>query len=190
MNLKKNIRYVLGKASQVKITGSVDNTKEGDYRVTYSWRGRKKTVTVKVREYEAASIGDENSYTVDLGGAVTADDFVKKVKDASEVSLKILNAKNGIKAGEYSISVEAKDIYGNKTTGKSKLILEEDKTPPEISGAEDTEILQGKTMDFSSGVTVKDNADPDPSLSVDSTSRPEYTRNICGNLCRKRPFGE
>ena len=56
-----------------------------------------------------------------------------------------------------------------KTTGKSKLILEEDKTPPEISGAEDTEILQGKTMDFSSGVTVKDNADPDPSLSVDST---------------------
>lgn len=53
------------------------------------------------------------------------------------------------KAGEYSISVEAKDIYGNKTTGKSKLILlEEDKTPPEISGAEDTEILQGKTMIF------------------------------------------
>ena len=127
----------------------------------------------------------KNSYTVDLGGAVTADDFVKKVKDASEVSLKILNAKKWDKAGEYSISVEAKDIYGNKTTGKSKLILEEDKTPPEISGAEDTEILQGKTMDFSSGVTVKDNADPDPSL-----SRPEYTRNICGNLCRKRPFGE
>ena len=31
--------------------------------------------------------------------------------------------------------MEAKDIYGNKTTGKSKLILEEDKTPPEISGA-------------------------------------------------------
>ena len=28
---------------------------------------------------------------------MTADDFVKKVKDASEVSLKILNAKNGIK---------------------------------------------------------------------------------------------
>ena len=85
------------------------------------------------------------------------------------MSLKILNAKKWDKAGEYSISVEAKDIYGNKTTGKSKLILEEDKTPPEISGAEDTEILQGKTMDFSSGVTVKDNADPDPSLSVDST---------------------
>lgn len=43
VNLKKNIRYVFaGKASQVKITGSVDNTKEGDYRVTYSWRGRKR----------------------------------------------------------------------------------------------------------------------------------------------------
>lgn len=170
VNLKKNIRYVFaGKASQVKITGSVDNTKEGDYRVTYSWRGRKKTVTVKVRDTKPPVLETKNSYTVDLGGAVTADDFVKKVKDASEVSLKILNAKKWDKAGEYSISVEAKDIYGNKTTGKSKLILEEDKTPPEISGAEDTEILQGKTMDFSSGVTVKDNADPDPSLSVDST---------------------
>ena len=170
VNLKKNIRYVFaGKASQVKITGSVDNTKEGDYRVTYSWRGRKKTVTVKVRDTKPPVLEMKNSYTVDLGGAVTADDFVKKVKDASEVSLKILNAKKWDKAGEYSISVEAKDIYGNKTTGKSKLILEEDKTPPEISGAEDTEILQGKTMDFSSGVTVKDNADPDPSLSVDST---------------------
>lgn len=170
VNLKGNIRYVFaGKVSQVKITGSVDNTKEGDYRVTYSWRGRKKTVTVKVRDTKPPVLEMKNSYTVDLGGAVTADDFVKKVKDASEVSLKILNAKKWDKAGEYSISVEAKDIYGNKTTGKSKLILEEDKTPPEISGAEDTEILQGKTMDFSSGVTVKDNADPDPSLSVDST---------------------
>ncbi len=170
VNLKGNIRYVFaGKVSQVKITGSVDNTKEGDYQVTYSWKGRKKTVTVKVRDTKPPVLEMKNSYTVDLGGAVTADDFVKKVKDASEVSLKILNAKKWDKAGEYSISVEAKDIYGNKTTGKSKLILEEDKTPPEISGAEDTEILQGKTMDFSSGVAVKDNADPDPSLSVDST---------------------
>ena len=128
VNLKKNIRYVFaGKASQVKIT-SVDNTKEGDYRVTYSWRGRKKTVTVKVRDTKPPVLEMKNSYTVDLGGAVTADDFVKKVKDASEVSLKILNAKKWDKAGEYSISVEAKDIYGNKTTGKSKLILEEEGT--------------------------------------------------------------
>ena len=190
VNLKKNIRYVFaGKASQVKITGSVDNTKEGDYRVTYSWRGRKKTVTVKVRDTKPPVLEMKNSYTVDLGGAVTADDFVKKVKDASEVSLKILNAKKWDKAGEYSISVEAKDIYGNKTTGKSKLILEEDKTPPEISGAEDTEILQGKTMDFSSGVTVKCRSRSVFKRGFDK-GRPEYTRNICGNLCRKRPFGE
>lgn len=36
VNLKKNIRYVFaGKASQVKITGSVDNTKEGDIMKTW-----------------------------------------------------------------------------------------------------------------------------------------------------------
>ena len=73
VNLKKNIRYVFaGKASQVKITGSVDNTKEGDYRVTYSWRGRKKTVTVKVRDTKPPVLEMKNSYTVDLGGAFFA----------------------------------------------------------------------------------------------------------------------
>lgn len=65
--------------------------------MTYSWRGRKKTVTVKVRDTKPPVLEMKNSYTVDLGGAVTADDFVKKVKDASEVSLKILNAKKWVK---------------------------------------------------------------------------------------------
>ncbi len=47
------------------------------------------------------------------------------------------------------------------------MTLIKDETAPEIQGADDVTILQGKTMDFLSGITVKDDMDPEPEFKAD-----------------------
>lgn len=61
----------------------------------------------------------------------------------------------------------AEDASGNKTVKDTTLTRIKDETGPVISGADDIEILQGKYVDFSSGITVSDDIDPNPSLDID-----------------------
>lgn len=70
-------------------------------------------------------------------------------------------------AKEYRIGIVAEDASGNKTVKDTTLTRIKDETGPVISGADDIEILQGKYVDFSSGITVSDDIDPNPSLDID-----------------------
>ncbi len=164
---EKNIRYVLGgTAGQVKTEGKVDTSSVGDYPVKYRFRGQSQTVTVQVRDTKAPELTVRN-YTTDLAEKLKPEFFVQEVKDASKVSLKFDRQEKFTKAGTYDINIVAEDASGNSTQKTAKVILKKDETAPTIEGADDVTILQGKTMDFLSGVTVKDDMDPDPVFEVD-----------------------
>lgn len=164
---EENIRYVLGgKSSQVKIEGKVDTSAIGDYSIEYRLRGQRKRVTVRVRDTKAPEL-TVKSYTTDLAEELKPDLFVEKVIDASEVSVKFEKEEKFDKAGTYDINIVAEDKAGNTTVKTARLTLEKDETAPEIQGADDVTVLQGKTLDFLEGITVKDNMDSDPSFTVD-----------------------
>ncbi len=164
---EKNIRYVLGGApSQVKVEGKVDTSRTGDYSIKYRFRGQQKKATVQVRDTKAPEL-TVRSYTTDLAEKLKPDFFVEKVEDASEVTVKFEKEEKFTKAGTYDINIQAEDEEGNSTVKTAQVTLKKDETAPEIQGADDVTILQGKTLDFLAGVTVKDDMDPDPVLDVD-----------------------
>src|SRR5699024_2983242 len=103
----------------------------------------------------------------DLTEEITPEKFVEKVSDASDVSLRFQDPQKWDEAKEYRIGIVAEDASGNKTVKDTTLTRLKDETGPVISGADDIEILQGKYVDFSSGITVSDDIDPNPSLDID-----------------------
>ena len=99
---------------------------------------------------------------------VTPEKFVKEVSDFTETSVHFKDPKAWDKEGTYDIQIAATDTSGNETVETTTLTREKDITPPVVQGADNVEVLQGRTMDFSEGVTVTDDMDPDPSFSVNS----------------------
>ncbi len=164
---EKNIRYVLGGSpSQVDVEGKVDTSRVGDYPIKYKFRGQQKKATVEVRDTKAPELV-VRSYTTDLAEKLKPEFFVEEVKDASEVSVKFEKEENFTKAGTYDINIQAEDEVGNSTVKTAQVTLKKDESAPQIEGAEDVTILQGKSLDFLAGVTVKDDMDPAPVLDVD-----------------------
>lgn len=171
LDLKSNLRFMSAKKKkQVQIEGTVDVEKEGEYSIVYKYKTYEEKATVKVSDTQAPVLTMKKSFTTDETGEVTPEDFIKKVEDASEVTCSFKDQEDWSKNGEYDVTVVAEDADGNQSTGTSKLIRKKDTTAPEITGIDATEILQGKTMNFEKGVKVKDDADPNPELTVDSSA--------------------
>ena len=167
-NPTQNIGFVFGgKVKQVQVESSVDTSKPGDYEVTYTYRGHKKKATVEVRDTTKPEL-ELQTYATDLAETITPELFVKEVKDASEVKVRFEKEEKWDQAKTYEIGIVAEDASGNETIKKTKLIREKDEKGPEITGADDVDIMQGKDLDLQNGVTVSDNMDPNPSLSVNT----------------------
>ena len=166
----KNVRFVFGgKKSQVEIQTDADLSKEGEYPITYKFRGQEKKAIVKVQDTTPPSL-ELQPYTTDMAEEIKPELFVKEVKDFSEVKVRFKEEPDFQEAKEYTVSIVAEDASGNQTVKETKLIRKKDETKPEIQGIEDVEILQGKILDLQKDVTVKDDMDPNPSLSVDQTA--------------------
>jgi hypothetical protein len=73
-------------------------------------------------------------------------------------------------AGTQTVTVRVSDECGNYVDVESELTILVDTTPPQIHGARDIRVLVGTTISFRSGITVTDDLDPNPSLSVDSSA--------------------
>lgn len=171
LDLMSNVRFVVGgKASEVKTEGDVDANKEGKYVIYYTYGKHKVKAEVDVKDTKAPELKMKESFTTDLSQEIKPEDFVESVTDATDVKLEFVGQDSWTKKGKYQVTVSATDAGGHKTEGKSTLILEEDTTGPTIEGADDKEVLQGDTMDFEEGVTVKDDIDPNPTLEIQSDS--------------------
>ncbi|MCB5689803.1 polysaccharide deacetylase, partial [Blautia wexlerae] len=59
----------------------------------------------------------------------------------------------------------------NKVTEKKgKVKVTKDSEPPQITGLEPLTIVIGAKTDYNSGVSISDNRDPEPKLTVDSSN--------------------
>lgn len=164
-----NIRFVFGgDAKDVKIAGEVDVSTPGDYPLLYSFKRGRKEVNVHVEDTTPPEL-KVKSYTTDLTEQINPDMFIEQVKDAAETTVSFEKEKDWSKKGKYRVKIVAEDASGNRTVETATLIREEDKTGPEIKGADaDVKVLERKTVDFMEGVSVSDDMDPDPQMDVDS----------------------
>ena len=151
----------------VDIRSEADVEKLGDYPVTYTCRGHEYKATVKVED-TTPPVLKVKPYTTDLVEEITPEKFVKEVSDFTETSIQFKDRQAWDKEGTYDVQIAATDTSGNETVETTTLTRKKDITPPVVQGADNVEVLQGRTMDFSEGITVTDDMDPDPTFSVNS----------------------
>lgn len=153
---------------EIKISEKVDNKRPGKYKITYSYKDTKKVLTVNVVDSIAPKLTPKSDFSVFAGEAVTAQMLVD-VEDVTECKLKLdAHGQDLSVIGEYTVTVSATD--SGKNTSKCEVtvtVKNPDVTPPVISGAKNISISLGDSFDTKKGVTVTDDYDKEPTLTVD-----------------------
>lgn len=162
-------RVWFGKPEDVSVKSEVDISKEGDYPIVYTWRDHSEEAVVKVRDTTPPELTVKD-YETDLVEEIKPELFIEKAEDLSEVTTRFAEAEDWSKEGTYTVEILAEDASGNQTVKKAELIRKKDEEKPQIQGVSDMTVKQGKVVDFSSGVTVVDDIDPDPVLEIHSES--------------------
>lgn len=106
-------------------------------------------------------VGHELDYLAGISVSDDLDPGVRLQVDDSQVNLN--------KAGEYILVYSAQDICGNRSEVSTPVTVIEDFEPPVILGAADRSLCVGSTISYRSGIILRDNLDPAPRLTIDSS---------------------
>ena len=153
---------------KINISEEVDNKKPGKYKATYSYKKIKKVLTVNVVDTVSPVVTPKSDFSVYAGESVTPEMLVD-VNDVTECELKLDNNGQDLSViGEYSVTVLATDAGGNVAKCEVKITVKDpDITPPVIKGVKNISINVGSAFDSKKGVTVTDDYDKEPTLTVD-----------------------
>ncbi|MDO4261506.1 MAG: transglutaminase domain-containing protein [Eubacteriales bacterium] len=111
----------------------------------------------------ALAVRDVEAYTFET---VEAEDFVESVEDATEVTVELAAQPDMTKTGRQTVELRAVDQGGNVTAAQAELTVLEDVEPPVIEGVRELTVTAGESVSYKNGVTVSDDCDPDPTLTV------------------------
>lgn len=104
-----------------------------------------------------------------LGVKLNALSCVKDVEDATKVTAQFEQEPDWMKSGTQNATVIIRDEADNEAKVVVTIQLVKDKEPPVIKGVVDQAILVNGVISFKKGITVTDNQDKEPSLTVDAS---------------------
>ncbi len=147
---------------------AIDTTKPGTYPLV---------IRIGAREYETSvTIRDTKAPTADVielqtkpGVLPKAEAFLKNIKDCSNVMVSYKTVPDVTTGGTKAVVIILKDSFGNTTEVTTKITVVTDDEAPVISGAQNIEVFLGGTVSYRNGVTVTDNEDPNPTLTIDNS---------------------
>lgn len=157
--------------NKIVVSNNVDSKKPGEYKATYIYKNIKKTLTVNVVDTVAPKITPKNDFYVYAGESITPEMLVD-VEDITDCKLEIDNKGLDLSIiGEYEVTVSATDLGGNTSKCEVAVAVKDpDTTAPIISGVKNISITAGDTFDSRKGVTVTDDYDKNPILTVDDSN--------------------
>ena len=167
-----NIQKVIGGSiSDVYVdTSKVDFSKVGKYPLTYSYNHITTTITIELQDTLKPNV-EVQELTIDQGMKVTAFDVVKNIYDNSRTTVKFKHDYQFDQVGDYPVEVLICRTKGNCITKKTVVhVLKKDITPPNILGIRNLSVLKDSDIDLLSSVSVKDNQDDSPTLTIDSSN--------------------
>ena len=163
------VKYCLfGDKKNIEVQSDVNSEQIGNYKIKYSYHNVDKTLKVKVQDKQAPDLKLKEFQTDTIEG-VDVNTFVESCTDDSDYTLKLLT-KNLGKEGKTTIKVKATDTYGNSVEKKTKLIRTKDTVAPTITQTTILECDEGASFDFENAISYQDDVDPNPTMSVDSSS--------------------
>lgn len=166
----KNISNVRGgKINDVKVDSSkVDYHKLGKYPIIYRYQDEKYEVMVEVVDtikpkFEIVDLD------LDLGMEVDANAMVANIEDATKTKVKFKKTYDFTKEGVVEVIVQVSDEANNVSEKKGKVTLVKDDQAPVIQGLETLVTTINTEIDLNKNVSVSDNRDPNPQLTIDSS---------------------
>lgn len=147
----------------------IDTSHPGTYGIKlHSWRFDT-DVILNVADTTSPT-GVAVPQTVYAGMLPPVEDCITDISDLAAVDISYYEDEPDIsQGGEHLIPVSLTDIYGNETVIHVPFTVIDDHTPPVINGTHDMEYFIGDSILYRDGVTVEDDHDEDPELSVDTS---------------------
>lgn len=139
----------------------------GSYPITLLYEEREFSATVHVVDTTPplATLRELSS----LGPMPEAQEYLVEVQDVTEVTVAYQSLPDMTLQGSQQVFLVVTDSSGNETVLQTTLTLDLDVTAPEISGVQDILVYQGSTVAYRSGITVTDDRDAMPALSIDAS---------------------
>ena len=139
----------------------------GSYPITLSWQERLFPAILCVADTTAPTA---NAHSVSaLLEAPDPATLVTDIEDFSEVTVTYVDEPNMSKAGTFPITVRLTDAYCNHRVITSELTVIIDTTEPVIKGVKSMVIYLGDAASYRAGITITDDYDKSPKLTVDSS---------------------
>ena len=142
-------------------------TKPGVYELVLTNGEETYNVTVKVLD-TVAPVGTAVDLTSE-GSLPKAEDFVTDIQDICSVTVSYKQEPDLTVSGVQEVVLILADTSGNKTELTAKLTVVLDEEAPVITGAADILVYQGDAVSYRSGISVTDNKDESPRLTVDNS---------------------
>lgn len=153
--------------SFVTDVSAIDLTVEGEYPITLRAGGQTLTATLTIQD-TVAPTGKPVEGLVFKGGVLpdpTA--LVSQIMDAGKVTVRYAAVPDVTVSGLITATVILEDAAGNAAQIPVSFTL--DAQGPVISGVYDRKIFLGDAISYRAGVTVTDDTDPKPKLTIDNT---------------------
>lgn len=154
---------------KITIDNQVNNQKLGEYQILYHYQN--KTFTLKVFIDDTLPPQFETINTKILRNEiVNPASLVKNIIDDSSTTIYFKEDYLFNEIKTYRVIIIVEDIYGNQTEKNAYVLVEDKDTEfPTIEGIEKLSILIGDEVDLKKGVTVKDDHDKNPILTIDDS---------------------
>ena len=148
----------------------IDTSHPGTYGITLH-AGRFDTESVLNVVDTTAPTGTAVPQTIYAGRLPDVYECVTDIYDLSDVSVSYYEENPDVSVGgEHLVPVQLMDNSGNVGVIHVPFTIIDDHTAPVIEGAEDKEYFIGDSIMYREGVTVTDDYDPDPVLTIDTSA--------------------
>lgn len=168
---KENIQKVIGGSiNEVNVdTSKINFSKVGKYPITYSYNNIKTTITIELKDTLKPNL-ETQELTIDLGMKVDARDLIKTNYESSRTKVEFKQNYQFDQTGDFDVEITI--CRGNNCITKQSVVhvLPEDTTPPEMLGIRNLTVLKDSDIDLLSSVSVRDNQDNSPTLTIDSSN--------------------
>ena len=155
---------------------SFDVNVPGDYDIDIVWSAK----ILGVREYQTVlHVVDTTAPVIELSEdeisvwanaeSVNAEDYVASVSDVTECKVEFKEDYDFTKQGDINAVIVATDTSGNVAEETLKVNVVDDTTPPVFVQTVDMEVAMGDSVSYKKAVTVEDDYDENPEITVDSS---------------------
>lgn len=140
----------------------------GTYPISFTWKDRSFTTQIRVVDTTKPT-GTAKDLTA-MGPLPPASDFIVNTEDVTAVTVTYKKDPDMTKEGTHDVVLVLTDTSGNFTELTAKITVIVDTQAPVISGIKNFTVYMGDTVAYRSGITITDDHDSEPKLTIDSAS--------------------